>query len=224
MNKPSVDQERIILAQKRATSIVERYLAMHENEILHQKINLGTINKLEGYEMLKEFARDPKTGIPRADLLQISLEYEIALSTNNGQPFTIIVFDADHFKDINTELTHLGGDRVLKKIAEIIQHNVRTSDNILWADDTAVIRWGGEEFVVVLTGTDLNGARLVAERIRLAIAEELVGFRPDKKIITISGGVAEWTTPSNLDWQGLLQAADMKLMAAKKQGRNRIIS
>lgn len=120
-----------------------------------------------------------------------------------------IRLDIDHFKRVNDQYGHLAGDMVIKEVASIIVDSLRSLD--------FAGRYGGEEFVLVLTNSENGSASLVAERIRHRV-EQYSTF-PDDIRITISGGVAEYTGQS---CEQLIRKADELLYAAKKGGRNQV--
>lgn len=124
-------------------------------------------------------------------------------------PLSIVIFDLDYFKKINDSMGHVWGDKVLKKVAEIMIENIRGID--------AVGRYGGEEFLLILPKADKKGAFAIGERIRLAVGKADYGF---EQRITISGGVAEYY---NQEIEDLIESADQNLYQAKKKGRNQIV-
>ena len=127
-----------------------------------------------------------------------------ALLNRYGQPFSLGIFDIDHFKQINDAKGHLFGDRTLKSVARTISNGVRETD--------VVARYGGEEFVVIMPHTDLDGACIFADRVCIAVRDSLP--------LTISGGVAHAIDGDNA--QTLLARADSALYGAKAAGRNRV--
>lgn len=138
---------------------------------------------------------------------------------------SVIIFDIDNFKTINQELDHVGADEVLARVADILQRGVRQSDDLLphqSSKDEAVTRWGGEEFTVVLPGADLEQAQMVAERLRVRIANDLQDVRPGGQAVTVSAGVASYDAARHPDSKSLLKDADQQLFAAKNGGRNMI--
>lgn len=215
------DEQRRAHQALRAEHVIQAYLAAHPDQLLRQKVEQGSISITEAYRLLKDFARDPKTNVLRSDLLRYSLDYELYNSRATGEPITVAIFDIDDFKRINTELTHVGADEILKKIAAIITREIRQSDDVLSpGDDEAVVRWGGEEFVVLFSGADATASHVAAERIRERITTELTDVRPHHLPVTVSGGLAEYYGESNGDWQDLLKQADRWLLAAKENGKN----
>lgn len=126
----------------------------------------------------------------------------------------LLMFDVDHFKQINDNYGHDVGDRVLQVIAETTRKEMRHSD--------VLARFGGEEFIVLLSDTQLQDALLIAERIRHSIQRQHVPVQENPPLqFTVSIGIAELESPSqSLD--ELIKQADIALYAAKRAGRNRI--
>jgi len=138
------------------------------------------------------------------------LEKEIEFSKKNKVTFSILMLDIDHFKKINDTYGHLMGDKVLKKLANILKQNVREKD--------LVGRYGGEEFLIVLPNTSKSRAKDIAERIRKSVEKTLF---PENIRITISIGVTEYLFKDNIST--LIERADQALYKAKKEGRNRVV-
>jgi len=132
------------------------------------------------------------------------------------QTLSVLMIDLDHFKTVNDTFGHHVGDTVLKTVASVMHRTLKSSD--------ILVRYGGEEFTVVLPQTDVNGATVVAERLRIAVADfslqRLAPAAPDH--ITISIGVASYPTHAN-SVSDLLRIADEALYQAKTLGRNRVV-
>jgi len=126
-------------------------------------------------------------------------------------PFSLIMLDIDHFKHVNDTYGHNVGDRVLKHLCSLIRGMSRQYDQL--------IRWGGEEFLLLLPATEIAEAGLFAERIRIAIEGEHFATAGQ---ITISAGVAQLRAGDDID--SLLQQVDSVLYRAKQEGRNRVVS
>ena len=126
-----------------------------------------------------------------------------------GQPFSVLYIDADHFKAVNDRFGHEAGDRALQLIAQHIQHSMRPSD--------VAGRFGGEEFVVLLPGTDEQDAERVAERLRRRIED----WRQVEVTLTISVGVAQHVRGEPIE--RVIRRADAALLDAKGSGRNRVV-
>lgn len=218
----TTDEHRRAHAAQRVAAVMKDYLAQHPAGTLRRKITEGALSPAEAYALLKEISLDPKTGVDRADLLPLILAYEISRS-NHSQPLSVAVIDIDDFKQINSELTHVGADAVLHELATVLQTGTRDSDEVVPGEES-IVRWGGEEFVVILVNTNAAGAHQVAERLRSMIAERFQSRRPKDQPITVSVGVAEWDSSVMTDWRALLKAADERLFTAKASGKNRVVS
>ncbi|PQO46035.1 GGDEF domain-containing protein [Blastopirellula marina] len=153
-----------------------------------------------------ESRTDPLTGLSNRRALDDSLESLFAMKDRYELTFSLCILDVDHFKKINDEFGHLEGDRVLQEVASLIDNCVRETD--------VVTRYGGEEFVVLMPSTDLEGANMFAERVRFAADEQLK--------VTVSGGVAQACASD--EPKTLLARADAALYRAKGNGRNCIYS
>ncbi len=137
------------------------------------------------------------------------IEREVERVKRYNQPLSIIIFDIDHFKNVNDEYGHNAGDRVLKTIADIVRENIRKIDYF--------VRWGGEEFMIISSDTGLQEAYLLAERIRQTIEDYMF---EDVGKVTVSLGITEFEENDTPD--SLIKRADDAMYEAKKKGRNRI--
>ena len=146
------------------------------------------------------------------------VEAELAEANQSNFPLSLALLDIDHFKAVNDRYGHVAGDRALRHIAQIITETVRPSD---W-----VGRWGGEEFLVVLSHTSLDDAALIAERVRMQITNRPLRLPDGTELrLTVSIGVASTGLPAEGagDPEDLFQQADAALYAAKHAGRNQVI-
>jgi diguanylate cyclase (GGDEF)-like protein len=125
-----------------------------------------------------------------------------------GQDFAVAMFDIDFFKKINDEHGHVRGDRVLRGVGSLLDNGARATD--------IVARYGGEEFVIIMPQTDLAGACLLAQRLRIAVQGETIA----ELSVTVSGGVA--AAKEGEDAQSLVARVDKALYFAKESGRNQI--
>ncbi len=123
------------------------------------------------------------------------------------------MIDIDHFKQINDEYGHAIGDKVLQATAAVLRKKTRRGD--------IVCRWGGEEFVVINVNSDLDGARICAERLRASVEANEIFCEGFRGRVTISLGLATRST-SILDLEALIKAADNAVYGAKRAGRNTI--
>jgi diguanylate cyclase len=145
---------------------------------------------------------DPLTGLCNRQALDETLENYLTMHRRYGMLFSVAIFDLDNFKTFNDKHGHMHGDRLLKQIASLLDQHARDTD--------VVTRSGGEEFIVVLPGTELPGATMFAERMRQTI-ERMTS-------LTVSGGVA--MVADGDDAKMFLTRADTALYAAKAAGRN----
>jgi diguanylate cyclase (GGDEF)-like protein len=169
-------------------------------------------NALHYRDALAAAHRDPLTGIGNRTALESTLDREIALARRHSQPLSLIVIDIDLFKQVNDHHGHTIGDAVLRTVA-------RTMNEVLRGDDL-LFRFGGEEFVALLRGTPLDGAAVVAERLRAAVASTTCPCEGRDIKVTVSLGVA---TLHEDDGDTLFDRADHALYQAKQQGRNRVV-
>jgi len=156
---------------------------------------------------------DPLTGINNRAALDNILNREVDLANRNNTLLSMIVADIDHFKNVNDQYGHSVGDSVLKEFSKIIADNLRGSD--------VLFRYGGEEFVIILTGTSSEDAVLVANRIRQAIENNLFSVNNLQLPVTASFGTATLTEGESADI--FFQKADTALYKAKESGRNQVI-
>ncbi|MCL4471194.1 MAG: HDOD domain-containing protein [Gammaproteobacteria bacterium] len=143
------------------------------------------------------------------------LEQEWSASERNGRPLTCMLIDLDHFKEINDTYGHDAGDETLKQAASILENSSREYDDIS--------RIGGEEFMLICPGTDLEAGKTYAERIRKSFETAMFNVGQNTFPLTISVGVAE-RKPSMSGFNDLVKAADKALYLSKQQGRNRVVA
>ena len=155
---------------------------------------------------------DGLTGLANRRQLEEFLDREMARCLRHGRALSLVLFDLDHFKQVNDGFGHLTGDEVLRTVAAIAREQVRRED--------CLARFGGEEFAVVLTETELIAARLFAERLRGTIEVHEFRAGADRVPVTISCGIAS-ITPETREPAALIAAADARLYEAKAAGRNR---
>jgi len=166
-------------------------------------------------EHLRETAlRDAMTGLHNRRFLEEYVSTLVAASQRRKSPFTVLMLDLDFFKQVNDTYGHEAGDKVIKTLADILQRNVRTSD--------MAVRYGGEEFLLVMMDMEADAAMLVAERIRADVESTKVPVTNAILQKTISIGVAEFPNDSDTFWQ-VVKFADVALYRAKETGRNRVV-
>ena len=166
------------------------------------------------YNQLQAAARtDPKTGLLNASTWEQEAAVEIARARSERGPAAVLILDIDHFKRVNDNHGHLFGDQVLLGVATTIAQQLRQSD--------LLGRFGGEEFVVLLPGSDTTEAWRAAERLRSQVGDMEIAVDEVPVSITVSVGVAVIGEHGN-DLVELLTAADLALYRAKETGRNRV--
>lgn len=169
-------------------------------------------NAIEYKRALNLAHRDPLTGIGNRMSMSESLKREINRAQRYELPLSMLMIDLDHFKSINDNYGHSTGDIVLKEAVHCIEQSLRLSD--------LPFRFGGEEFVVLLTDTNLEAAQIVAERIRGCIESNTVTNNEFSIHFTTSVGIAELGNEDSE--QTLFDHADNALYLAKSEGRNRV--
>jgi len=162
--------------------------------------------KLEA-ELVRAATYDSLTGVFNRKSLEDKIEAEVERVKRYGSTFSLIMFDVDDFKHVNDTLGHHAGDKVLQSIAEIVIKNIRVLD--------AAGRWGGEEFMILLSETSHSEAVIVAEKLRTALANRRTG---EADHVTASFGIASYQTDDTLDT--IFKRVDDLLYSAKNSGKN----
>lgn len=184
-------------------SRVRKQLSDNNNEL---EKALKTIQELATHDVL--------TGLSNRRHLETALQHEKSQSTRSGQPLCVCIADIDLFKSINDTHGHEGGDAVLKGFSARCAAMTRKSDHFG--------RWGGEEFLGILTGTDLTGAAIWAEHLRKEAANLIFPGLPSDFRMSISIGMAQLQPGEDIS--KTLSRADHALYRAKTEGRNRVIA
>lgn len=157
--------------------------------------------------------RDVLTGLANRRLLMERLREEEMRSQRSGRPFVLVLLDVDHFKQVNDTWGHEVGDRALSAIAGVLHASVRGGD--------LCGRWGGEEFLLLLVDTQLDGAVLLVDRLREGLRHLQVSVGNEQVPITASFGVAEFLDGES--YSQTLCRADAALFQAKRSGRDRCV-
>jgi diguanylate cyclase len=204
-------QDRVTKLQGAEAQISWQGLCREAEDVIEPTLRLSH-ELAEAYDRIRqqagslmsftEMRTDALTGVSNRRALDESLITHAGMLRRYGADFSVAIFDIDHFKRVNDECGHLQGDRILQQVASLLDETARETD--------VVTRYGGEEFVVVIPQTDLNGAQRFAERARTRIAE--------RTQVTVSAGVAQ-ALPQETP-EDLLARADKALYAAKKAGRD----
>ena len=202
-----------------------RFTRQHATDFLARLGKIAGVcleNTINRERLLISGLTDPLTELHNRRYLDRRLQEELSRASRYRQPLSCLFIDADHFKRINDNYGHQAGDSVLKELANRIRSQLRASD--------VATRYGGEEFALLLPQTNLSEALLLAERIRLEVAQTPVYLDNGEALpLTVSIGVSE-TLPMlgksrhNEVGEHLLASADQALYQAKANGRNRIES
>jgi diguanylate cyclase len=159
---------------------------------------------------------DPLTGLPNRRAMDRLVRTEIQRRSRTPAPLSLLIIDADNFKDINTRFLLPGGDHTLIWLAQVLARTVRSVD--------AVGRIGGEEFLVLAPSTEYEGACILAERLRLAVAGGRTIYNDQGITMTVSIGAGIVDQDSPVSYEQLKDLAASSLAEAKQQGRNRSVS
>jgi diguanylate cyclase (GGDEF)-like protein len=178
---------------------------LYEQQLMKYQENLQ--KTLATMEVLS--VTDSLTGLYNRRAFEEKLEGEFERARRYNLPLSLLMLDADNFKNVNDTLGHCAGDDLLRSIARMLKENARAND--------VTARYGGDEFAVILPNTDSKVAFHLAERLRWA-AKELYHY-PHQ--VTISVGVSA-LSPDMADQSGLVIAADNALYDAKRKGRNQV--
>ncbi|MCL2625441.1 MAG: sensor domain-containing diguanylate cyclase [Cystobacterineae bacterium] len=166
-------------------------------------------------QMEKMATMDGLTGLYNHRTFQVRLDELLSASKRYGRQCSLILFDVDHFKSVNDKYGHPIGDYVLKRIGKLLRKLARDSD--------IPTRYGGEEFALIMPETDLQGAQVIAERIREAVMAEMFQTEQGMLRVTVSLGVATFPECAK-DKAALIEMADKRLYMAKRKGRNCMVA
>jgi len=180
---------------------------------INERMSIEITERIRAQKALEEAAMtDPLTGLLNRRAIMAHLQHQVARNQRSEVPFTILLADLDHFKTVNDSYGHDAGDLALMETSKRFAAHIRGQD--------IVSRWGGEEFLILLPETALEGGRIVAEKIRIRIAGEPFFWGGKAISLTTSIGVAAYDKGSSLD--ECIRRADASLYKAKRLGRNRV--
>jgi len=192
-------------------SVIQSILSVMVMVIGSSKVISRTLSELEYYS-----THDPLTGLHNRRYFNEMIGYEIQRSERHGHKFCLLMIDLDNFKDVNDSYGHLDGDRVLNQLGKIVTGTVRKGD--------IVCRFGGDEFVVLLSETSLSGGCTLAETVREAIQTWSFGTTDRGSFhVTVSVGIVAYPQDGN-QIEDLLAGLDLVLYRAKERGRNTVAS
>jgi len=177
--------------------------------------NLTNATLYQSYKKARKDSEiDPLTGVGSRRILEQVINTEYARALRYNRCFSLGIVDLDNFKQINDTGGHSAGDQALKKLAKLMRDSTRTTDII-------IVRFGGDEFVLIMPETPLTGAKVLLERLRRQARTISI---PKVGSITISCGAAEWTGLADDTPESLLRRADEALYEAKRAGRNCVVT
>jgi diguanylate cyclase (GGDEF)-like protein len=195
---------------------------LYDNFVSHiqKNIKLEEANrKLEdaNQKLLTLSLHDPLTHLPNRRNFELRIEQELAMVKRFNQRSWLILIDLDHFKNVNDRFGHVVGDRVLQETAAFLSHNIRDVD--------MVCRWGGEEFLLLITHTELDGIRFNSHRLCTSLAQTPMNVDGKLIPITASFGIAPLIPHGSDedDFMTCYKLADQALYKAKQNGRNRVV-
>ncbi len=187
----------------------------HDLMEVNERLLHEVAERARAEELLAHAARsDPLTGLMNRRAMLEHLEYQAARFRRNHTPFTLLLGDLDRFKSINDTFGHDAGDQALIQTTRHISSGIRAQD--------LVARWGGEEFLMLLPDTDLEGGLVVAETLRERVAGQAITIGDQAVQLTVSLGVAQYSLGQTINQ--CIKAADTALYQAKHGGRNRVVA
>jgi len=208
---------RTALEEKRRSEVIRQERLSEEMESLNENLSRMKKEVDQVHEkrkaLEKEVLVDPLTGIANRRALRERLKNELHRFQRYRQFFSILLFDIDNFKAINDQYGHWAGDRCLKEIIKRVRAILRETDFIA--------RWGGDEFVLIFPGTDLESAGAVAERLRKLIQNTRFVYHKQEISLTVSCGVTE-IAESDQNQETIFNRVDKAMYKAKKNGRNMV--
>ncbi|TXT35647.1 MAG: cyclic nucleotide-binding protein [Comamonadaceae bacterium] len=192
-------------------------MALNLLHVLSHRIRENNVVLLGSLELQRAYRNkaetDTLTGLHNRAWFEDVFPRQLELCERTGQAAALLMLDIDHFKKVNDQYGHQSGDVALRHIGMLLLRNLRSTD--------LCARYGGEEMIVLMPGTEISHARLTAERLREQIANAALILDDGREIkLNISGGLAEWQPGTTLS--NLISAADLALYQAKNAGRNQI--
>lgn len=211
----AIEQYRDVTAESKMQEQYRRMLEQEREQSarLAQELTRTHERSREALEQERRFSQtDGLTGVYNRRFLEACLRESIGQAMSGGTPVAMILFDLDHFKNVNDTYGHAKGDETLREFGKVLREAAREED--------IVARFGGEEFTILVRGTSIQAAALVAKRVLTRVRERVA---EGTLVTTTSGGMAICPGDAN-NQDNLVQMADRALYAAKRSGRNRILA
>ena len=210
---PVINSQKVLSGIVTYTDLVRAQIDISEKAVALRTTELeAEIAQLKALSL-----EDPLLGIGNRRAMEVDLDYIHKFSIRHRRPYSVVLFDVDHFKSYNDHYGHSGGDQILQQVASHIRFSVRKSDRLY--------RFGGEEMLLVLPETDKEGAYVMADRLVKEIADQNIPHQKSPyTIITVSAGVAfeDPEAAQSRAWQEHVEKADRGLYLAKDNGRNQV--
>ena len=204
--------KKLKAAKKKAEEKLKEYAAKLKESGFQKDRLIQELKKLQK-DLEVSAMTDPLTGLYNRRVVQEKLEYEKIRFERSRNPFSLILADIDHFKRINDTHGHLVGDQVLVHIAAILKKIARKQD--------VICRWGGEEFIIFLPETHLEGGIVLANKLRMGIESQPLVHNGDAIAATMSFGISTYNN-DRVSLENCIKEADECLYQAKQKGRNSI--
>ena len=200
--------------QKTINKISETLHSFKKNKDYEK--HLETLVSLKTQELQELSNRDPMTNLYNRRYFNDIANTLVKLAKRHDEDLAVLMIDIDRFKVINDNYGHLTGDEVLKTTANLLLNATRESD--------ITIRFGGEEFVVLLPDTNLKGTIAIAQKIRTSIEKQEIQTKKGDIIkYTLSIGIAQYVSSSDKDIDDIIHRSDEALYEAKRSGRNKVV-
>ena len=196
---------------------VQQVMALNLLHVLARRIRENNTVLLGSLELQRQYRNkaetDALTGLHNRAWFEEVFPKQLDLCERTGQHVSLLMVDIDHFKKVNDEYGHTCGDEALRHMGDLLRRNLRSTD--------LCARYGGEEMIVLMPGTEIIHAQLTADRLRESVADTPLHLQDGRELtIQISGGIAQWQPGTALN--DLIRSADQALYRAKEGGRNRI--
>lgn len=217
---PVVDTNGRLVGIVTQSDLVKAHFHVYERqrEIIDKAINERTEALLKANEELKGMTlEDPLLGIGNRRAMEVDLQHTHASAARYGFQYSILFIDIDHFKLYNDHYGHQAGDEALKRIADHIKTRIREADR--------VYRYGGEEFLVLLPETNIEGAEIIArDLVEDLKVRNLPHCKSPENILTVSVGVESYAPGEKRSWEDVVFVSDQRLYKAKSSGRSRAVA
>jgi len=210
MSSESASTERIV--QGLEMGAVDYVVRPIHNAEFCARVKVAIRNYRIQKSLREKAVTDTLTGLYNRSILEYRMQTELKRSQRHGIPISAVMLDIDFFKKINDSFGHLFGDQVLKTLGEILLRRARTDD--------IIVRYGGEEFLLLLFGADMQGAYAFAERVRIDFQSKIFYVNGQTVHFTLSAGVAQFSAV--MSSSQFIDTADKALYVAKNSGRNRV--